>query len=113
LLSGVTGYFFSPDVLAISSCRFLRIPDRVQYTYWGYFQNAFAHNWDWRIGHIPATAPLAAAYRTSDVDLETRRAPGAPYLRSLTPGSSTQDTEGANGSTGCPTASGTAEDAAS
>src|SRR5215472_11511742 len=52
-------------------------PDRVQYTYWDYFRNAFAHNWGWRIDHILATAPLAAACRTSDVDLETRRAPGA------------------------------------
>ena len=45
-------------------------PDRVQYTYWDYFRNAFAHNWGWRIDHILATAPLAAACRTSDVDLE-------------------------------------------
>jgi exodeoxyribonuclease-3 len=52
-------------------------PDRVQYTYWDYFRNAFAHNWGWRIDHILATAPLAAACRISDVDLESRRAPGA------------------------------------
>jgi exodeoxyribonuclease III len=52
-------------------------PDRVQYTYWDYFRNAFEHNWGWRIDHILATAPLAAVCRTSGVDLETRRAPGA------------------------------------
>src|ERR1035441_2578717 len=52
-------------------------PDRVQYTYWDYFRNAFAHNWGRRIDHILATAPLAAVCPTSDVDLETRRATGA------------------------------------
>jgi exodeoxyribonuclease-3 len=52
-------------------------PDRVQYTYWDYFRNAFGHNWGWRIDHILATAPLAAVCRVSDVDLETRRAAGA------------------------------------
>ena len=31
-------------------------PDRVQYTYWDYFRNAFEHNWGWRIDHILATA---------------------------------------------------------
>src|ERR1039458_8446986 len=51
--------------------------NRVQYTYWDYFRNAFAHNWGWRIDHILATAPLAAVCRVSDVDLETRRAAGA------------------------------------
>jgi len=52
-------------------------PDRVQYTYWDYFRNAFAHNWGWRIDHILATAPLAALCRAGEVDLESRRAPGA------------------------------------
>jgi exodeoxyribonuclease-3 len=52
-------------------------PDRVQYTYWDYFRNAFDHNWGWRIDHIMATAPLAASCRACDVDLETRRAPGS------------------------------------
>ncbi|MGC9952297.1 MAG: exodeoxyribonuclease III [Bryobacteraceae bacterium] len=52
-------------------------PDRVQYTYWDYFRNAFGHNWGWRIDHILATAPLAGVCRASDVDLETRRATGA------------------------------------
>jgi exodeoxyribonuclease-3 len=52
-------------------------PDRVQYTYWDYFRNAFDHNWGWRIDHILATAPLAAQCRAIDVDLDTRRAEGA------------------------------------
>ena len=52
-------------------------PDRVQYTYWDYFRNAFAHNWGWRIDHIMATAPLAGRCRVCEVDLETRRAPSA------------------------------------
>ncbi len=52
-------------------------PDRVQYTYWDYFRNAFGHNWGWRIDHIMITAPLIPACRAIDVDLATRRAPGA------------------------------------
>jgi exodeoxyribonuclease III len=52
-------------------------PERVQYTYWDYYGNAFQHNWGWRIDHIMATAPLAAACRACEVDLDTRRVPGA------------------------------------
>jgi len=52
-------------------------PDRVQYTYWDYYRNAFAHNWGWRIDHILATAPLSSLCRACEVDVETRRAPGA------------------------------------
>jgi exodeoxyribonuclease-3 len=52
-------------------------PDRVQYTYWDYYRNAFEHNWGWRIDHILATPPLAERCRAADVDLEPRRAPGA------------------------------------
>jgi exodeoxyribonuclease III len=52
-------------------------PDRVQYTYWDYFRNAFDHDWGWRIDHILATAPLAALCRAADVDLEPRKATGA------------------------------------
>jgi exodeoxyribonuclease-3 len=52
-------------------------PDRVQYTYWDYFRNAFDHNWGWRIDHILATAPLAAVCRQAEVDLVPRQAPGA------------------------------------
>jgi len=48
-------------------------PDRVQYTYWDYFRNAFDHNWGWRIDHILATAPLAAKCRACDVDTEPRK----------------------------------------
>jgi exodeoxyribonuclease-3 len=51
--------------------------DRVQYTYWDYFRNAFGRNWGWRIDHILATPSLAARCRGSEVDLETRRAAGA------------------------------------
>lgn len=52
-------------------------PDRVQYTYWDYFRNAFDHNWGWRIDHILATPALAARCTAIDVDLEPRRADGA------------------------------------
>src|SRR6185295_18360201 len=49
-------------------------PDRVQYTYWDYFRNAFERNFGWRIDHILATAPLAISCQTADVDLAPRRA---------------------------------------
>ncbi len=52
-------------------------PDRVQYTYWDYFRNAFGNNWGWRIDHILATEPLAARCLAADVDLEPRRAEAA------------------------------------
>jgi exodeoxyribonuclease-3 len=52
-------------------------PDRVQYTYWDYFRNAFENNWGWRIDHILATAPLAESCQRADVDLEPRKATGA------------------------------------
>jgi len=52
-------------------------PDRVQYTYWDYFRNAFDHNWGWRIDHILATAPLAAKCAACDVDTEPRKSPAA------------------------------------
>lgn len=52
-------------------------PQRVQYTYWDYFRNAFQNNWGWRIDHILATAPLAAACVKADVDLAPRHATGA------------------------------------
>ena len=52
-------------------------PDRVQYTYWDYFRNAFERNFGWRIDHILATTPLAARCREADVDLEPRRASAA------------------------------------
>jgi exodeoxyribonuclease-3 len=52
-------------------------PERVQYTYWDYFRNAFEHNWGWRIDHILATAPLAERCKVVETDLEARRADGA------------------------------------
>ncbi len=52
-------------------------PDRVQYTYWDYFRNAYQNNWGWRIDHILATGPLAEACRAADVDVRPREAEGA------------------------------------
>ena len=52
-------------------------PERVQYTYWDYFRNAFANNFGWRIDHILATAPLAAKCLTSEVDMAPRQAESA------------------------------------
>jgi exodeoxyribonuclease III len=52
-------------------------PDRVQYTYWDYYRNAFEHNWGWRIDHILATAPLAERCVRAEVDLEPRKGTGA------------------------------------
>jgi len=52
-------------------------PDRVQYTYWDYYRRAFENNWGWRIDHILATAPLAEACVTTDVDVLPRKAAGA------------------------------------
>lgn len=52
-------------------------PDRVAYTYWDYFRNAFENNWGWRIDHILATASLAATCREISIDLEPRKAKGA------------------------------------
>ncbi|MFL6414135.1 MAG: exodeoxyribonuclease III [Bryobacteraceae bacterium] len=52
-------------------------PDRIQYTYWDYFRNAFQNNWGWRIDHILVTAPLIERCRAADVDVEPRKAPSA------------------------------------
>jgi exodeoxyribonuclease III len=52
-------------------------PDRLQYTYWDYFRNAFENNWGWRIDHILAAGPIADRCRAIDVDMEPRRAPAA------------------------------------
>jgi exodeoxyribonuclease-3 len=52
-------------------------PDRLQYTYWDYFRNAFDHNWGWRIDHILATPALAEKCRACDVDLEPRKSAAA------------------------------------
>ncbi|MBV8863858.1 MAG: exodeoxyribonuclease III [Acidobacteriaceae bacterium] len=52
-------------------------PDRIQYTYWDYFRNAFENNWGWRIDHILATPPLATLCAKADVDLAPRKAPAS------------------------------------
>jgi exodeoxyribonuclease III len=52
-------------------------PERVQYTYWDYFRNAFENNWGWRIDHILATEPLAKLCTAADVDTGPRSAPSA------------------------------------
>ncbi len=52
-------------------------PDRIQYTYWDYFRNAFENNWGWRIDHILATAPFVAMCVKADVDLGPRSASGS------------------------------------
>ena len=52
-------------------------PERVQYTYWDYFRNAFANNWGWSIDHILATEPLVAACTQADVDPAPRKQPDA------------------------------------
>lgn len=52
-------------------------PHTVQYTYWDYFRNAFENDWGWRIDHIMATAPLAAACTRAEVDVAPRRLPGS------------------------------------
>jgi exodeoxyribonuclease-3 len=52
-------------------------PDKVQYSYWDYFRNAYTNNWGWRIDHILATPPLAAVCRTAEVDEEPRKAEAA------------------------------------
>lgn len=49
-------------------------PERVQYTYWDYFRNAFQNNLGWRIDHILATEALADKCSAADVDMAPRRA---------------------------------------
>lgn len=48
-------------------------PDRVQYTYWDYFRNAFKNDWGWRIDHILATPAMASRCTQVEVDVEPRR----------------------------------------
>ena len=52
-------------------------PDRVQYTYWDYFRNAYKNNWGWRIDHIMATRPLAAQCIKAEVDCAPREVESA------------------------------------
>jgi exodeoxyribonuclease III len=52
-------------------------PERVQYTYWDFFRDAFKHNYGWRIDHILATAALAKRCTAAEVDLVPRQVEGA------------------------------------
>lgn len=52
-------------------------PEKVQYTYWDYFRNAYANNWGWRIDHILTTAPLVGLCRAAEVDVGPREAAAA------------------------------------
>jgi exodeoxyribonuclease III len=52
-------------------------PERLQYTYWDYFRNAFERNFGWRIDHINATSALAERCRAVDVDLGPSKAANA------------------------------------
>ena len=55
-------------------------PDRVQYTYWDYFRNAFEHNWGWRIDHIMVDRAIGSRLPRQ------RRGPGNPSrARSIGP----------------------------
>jgi exodeoxyribonuclease-3 len=47
-------------------------PEKVQYTYWDYFRNAYKNNWGWRIDHVMATEVLAARCRRIEVDVKPR-----------------------------------------
>jgi exodeoxyribonuclease III len=49
-------------------------PDKVQYTYWDFFRDAFKRNRGWRIDHILATPKLAALCEEVVVDLKPREA---------------------------------------
>ncbi len=50
-------------------------PDRVQYTFWDYFRDAYSRNRGWRIDHILATPGLAERCVEADVDTRPREAP--------------------------------------
>ncbi len=53
-------------------------PEGGQYTFFDYrTANAVERNMGWRVDHILATAPLAAACLSCDIDLAPRRAPKA------------------------------------
>ena len=51
-----------------------KYPDRVQYTFWAMFANAFKNNKGWRIDHILATPDLAEKCTGIDVDVKPRQA---------------------------------------
>ena len=47
-------------------------PEKVQYTFWDYFRNAYERNRGWRIDHILATPALAKKCRDVVVDTGPR-----------------------------------------
>jgi exodeoxyribonuclease-3 len=53
----------------------MKYPKKVQYTFWDFFRNAYAHNRGWRIDHILATPELAGKCSKVVVDLEPREKP--------------------------------------
>jgi exodeoxyribonuclease-3 len=50
-------------------------PDKVQYTFWDFFRQAYAHNRGWRIDHILATPELAKLCKKAVVDTGPRERP--------------------------------------
>lgn len=52
-----------------------KYPEKIQYTFWDFFRNAYQNNRGWRIDHILATPVLAAKCTAVDVDLKPREAP--------------------------------------
>ncbi len=52
-----------------------RYPDKVQYTFWDFFRDAYARNRGWRIDHIMATPDFAELCTKVGVDVGPREAP--------------------------------------
>ena len=52
-----------------------KYPDKIQYTFWDFFRNAFEHNRGWRIDHILVTPTLAKLCKKVVVDTGPRQAP--------------------------------------
>lgn len=50
----------------------LKYPEKVQYTFWDFFRNAYERNRGWRIDHILATPELAKLCTKVVVDVEPR-----------------------------------------
>jgi exodeoxyribonuclease-3 len=53
-----------------------KYPNKIQYTFWDFFRNAYAHNRGWRIDHILATPKLAKLCTKVVVDVAPREASG-------------------------------------
>jgi exodeoxyribonuclease-3 len=51
-----------------------KYPDKVQYTFWDFFRNAYGYNRGWRIDHILATPELAKLCTKVVVDVGPREA---------------------------------------